>query len=74
MLLVGNSKLNMYGGIIDRNIARGVPSSCGGGICGLTATINISGAKITNNECGYLGGGVYNQTSPGKPRLNYSHL
>ncbi len=69
-ILVGNSKLNMYGGIIDRNIARGVPSSCGGGICGLTATINISGAKITNNECGYLGGGVYNQTSPGKVTIS----
>ncbi|HRF36617.1 MAG TPA: hypothetical protein PLZ09_04885, partial [Clostridia bacterium] len=64
-ILVGYCTLNMHGGILDRNIASGVPSSCGGGICGLTGVMNISGVKITNNECGYLGGGLYNQDTEG---------
>ena len=57
--------LNIYGGIIDRNIASGSESSCGGGICGISpsAILNISGAKITNNECSNAGAGIFNTGS-----------
>ena len=57
--------LNIYGGIIDRNIASGSVNSCGGGICGVSpaAILNISGAKITNNECSNAGAGIYNTGS-----------
>ncbi len=53
--------LNMYGGIIERNVASGSANACGGGICGLTAILNISGAKIRYNECSNAGAGIYNQ-------------
>ena len=53
--------LNVNNAIIERNVASGNSTACGGGICGLVAILNISGSKIRYNECSNSGAGIYNQ-------------
>ena len=56
--------LNISGGFIEYNEARGSTDSAGGGICILgTSTANIENCYIRNNISGCLGGGIHNTTS-----------